>query len=132
VRSRAGKPHRMGYSGAVSSPVRDRAQDQDVARSKRIAFVARRHDFTWPLHRPDPWLAEPSFWAGAGSLVDIMGAATWYDPSRLTPFGSRRALASDTVMIARDFRHALRETLKEHSLEVEEDVAPRLFDPDDF
>ena len=83
------------------------------------------------MRGPDAWLARPSFLAGAGSIIDLMGSSRWYDPRRLTVEGSRRALAGDLVVVGGDLDRAARAVAVEHGLEVDPD-APRLFDPDEL
>lgn len=106
-------------------------ENESVRLSDPMAMPATRLPVlaVWSMRGPDAWLAPPSFLAGAGSIIDLMGSSHWYDPRRLTVEGSRRALAGDLVVVGRDLRRAASEVAVEHGLEVDPE-APRLFDPD--
>jgi len=77
-----------------------------------------------------PWLGDPSWLTGVVSVADVFGTGTWYDHSRLTEFGSLRAMRTDYYYVAKDFWKAMSEEAAGEGLAAPGDDQIRLFDPD--
>jgi|SRR5215212_2203106 len=75
--------------------------------------------------------ADPDFWYGVASTLDLFGRLDDYNYSRTGKAADARGLYSDYYAIAHDMWHALRAFEGEHSLE-ELPNQYRLFDPAEF
>lgn len=73
--------------------------------------------------------AEPDFWYGVGSTLDLFGRLREYNYSRTGRSADARGLYSDYLATAKDFWEAVRLFEDEHSFE-ELPKQYRLFDPD--